>query len=155
MGGSLASETTKLLESVDQMWKMNVQSALATCHLASKFLKKQGLVILTGAYAALQETSGMIGYGISKASTHQIAQSLSAQLTDSSVTTILPVILDTKSNRESMPQADYSSWTSLNEVSEHILKWFLEPSIRPSTGSMIQIVTQNGKTSWNSVHTAY
>ena len=52
-------------------------------HCATKFMKQDGgIIILTGAEAALSEndtmpsTSFMIGYGLSKAATHHLTKSL-------------------------------------------------------------------------------
>mmetsp|Transcript_33565 Transcript_33565/g.75890 ORF Transcript_33565/g.75890 Transcript_33565/m.75890 type:complete len:149 (+) Transcript_33565:39-485(+) len=57
-GGSLA--TSAGLESVDRMWQANVKSAVATAHLATKFLSPGGLVVFTGAGAALGPCPDMV-----------------------------------------------------------------------------------------------
>ena len=71
-----------------------------------------GILCLTGAQAALGSelgggsTSFAVGYGMSKAATHQLAKSMAdeGQLPENSkVITILPATIDTKANRESMP----------------------------------------------------
>ena len=80
---------------------------------------------MTGAKAALSPTAGMIGYGISKAATHHLLQSVTEkdQLPSGAVAAaILPVTLDTENNRKSMPKADFSSWTPLSELSNKVCK---------------------------------
>ena len=52
-----------------------MKSAVTTAHLASQFLEPGGLLVFTGASAALGPTSGMAGYGMAKAATHQLARS--------------------------------------------------------------------------------
>jgi len=56
------------------MWEANVKSAVTTAHLATRFLGPGGLVVFSGAGAALGPTSGMAGYGMAKAATHQLAR---------------------------------------------------------------------------------
>ena len=65
-----------IFDGVDQMWNFNVQSSVASAHIATNFLKEGGLFILTGADAALRPTPTMIAYGITKAATHHLIASL-------------------------------------------------------------------------------
>ncbi len=83
------------------MWQFNVQSAVAASYVASKLLIEGGLLILTGANAAINPTPTMISYlffvflfklyiiylfvlfdkeryGITKAATHHLIKSLAA-----------------------------------------------------------------------------
>lgn len=80
-------------------------------------------MVLTGAKAALGGTSFMIGYGMAKAAVHQLTQSLaqknSGMPANSHAVCILPVTLDTPGNRQGMPNADFSSWTPCDTVSEY------------------------------------
>lgn len=158
-GGSLKGDTHDLLASVDKMYAMNLQSALATAHIAAKFLKAGGLVVLTGANAARAGTAGMIGYGVSKSATHQLAQSLQAEFTSaksgSAVITILPITLDTPSNRSAMPTSDFTTWTPVAEVAGNFVAWTSQPHLRPASGSMLLVETKANVTSWTPVHTEY
>ena len=84
------------------MWKMNVQSAVISSHIAVNQLKSKGLFILTGALSIypLQGTPSMIGYGMSKAATHQLLNSISDTFHEKNrndcAIGILPNIIDTK-----------------------------------------------------------
>jgi dihydropteridine reductase len=49
-------------------------------------------------------------------------------------------------NRKFMPDADFSSWTSLEFVAELMLKWS-DNIERPKSGSLVQLITANGETS--------
>ena len=49
-------------------------------------------------------------------------------------------------NRKWMPQADRSSWTSMEYVAEMLHKW-AENQDRPSSGSLVSLKTVNGQTS--------
>jgi dihydropteridine reductase len=105
------------------MLRFNVDSALAASVVAAHTLSDDGLLLLTGAKAALGATPGMIGYGVSKAATHHLLASLAVdgQLsTGSKAIAVLPVTLDTANNRAAMPKADFSSWTPLDELANKI-----------------------------------
>ena len=158
-GGSLKGDTHDLLASVDKMYSMNMQSALATAHIAAKFLKAGGLVVFTGANAARAGTAGMIGYGLSKSATHQLAQSLHSDFASaksgSAVVTILPITLDTPSNRAGMPNADFTTWTPVAEVAGNLVAWTSQPHLRPTSGAMLLVETKASVTSWSPVHTEY
>ncbi|XP_073093903.1 dihydropteridine reductase isoform X1 [Manis javanica] len=92
---------------------------------------------------------GMIGYGMAKGAVHQLCQSLagknSGMPSGSAAIALLPVTLDTPVNRKSMPEADFSSWTPLEFLVETFHDWITEKN-RPSSGSLIQVVTTEGKT---------
>ncbi|KAK2508534.1 hypothetical protein MC885_012249 [Smutsia gigantea] len=92
---------------------------------------------------------GMIGYGMAKGAVHQLCQSLagknSGMPSRSAAIALLPVTLDTPVNRKSMPEADFSSWTPLEFLVETFHDWITEKN-RPSSGSLIQVVTTEGKT---------
>ncbi|OXB59373.1 hypothetical protein ASZ78_004216 [Callipepla squamata] len=120
-GGSAKAKS--LYKNCDLMWKQSVWTSTISSHLATKHLKEGGLLTLTGAQAALSGTPGMIGYGMAKGAVHQLCRSLaganSGLPSGSAAVAILPVTLDTPANRKSMPDADFSSWTSLEFVAEY------------------------------------
>jgi len=131
------------------MYNFNVQSAVAASHVASHFLKESSLLVLVGAHAAFGGTPGMIGYGLSKASTHQLIRSISGEdgglPKGSKVLGICPITLDTEMNRKGMPDADFGTWTPLDFVGELIIKWSNDQASLES-GSMYSLVTKDGKT---------
>lgn len=93
----------------------------------------------------------MIGYGLAKAAVHQLSKSLAQPSSglpkESCVLTILPVTLDTPMNRKWMPKADFGTWTPLETVAELFQKWTDKSAAgRPSSGSLITLVTKDFKT---------
>ncbi|KAG2466064.1 DHPR reductase, partial [Polypterus senegalus] len=74
-GGSAKAKS--LYKNCDLMLKQSVWTSIISSHLATKHLKEGGLLTLAGAKAALSGTSGMVAYGMAKASVHQLCQSLS------------------------------------------------------------------------------
>lgn len=116
----------------------------------------------------------MIGYGLAKAAVHQLTKSLAEEKSglpkDSLVVSILPITLDTPMNRKWMPQADTSTWTSLDFVAEYVTvlmissvkdafnECFFSSSFRtfanwtngterPKNGSLVRLVTKDNTTS--------
>jgi dihydropteridine reductase len=68
-------------------------------------------------------------------------------LPDGSVTVgIAPVMLDTPANRESMPDADRSTWTPVEDVAEKIFEWSSRSGEMPTSGKVYKIVTIGNKT---------
>ncbi|KAL3907637.1 MAG: hypothetical protein SGARI_003443 [Bacillariaceae sp.] len=124
-----------------------------------------GLMVAIGATPALGTTPGMMGYGLSKVSTHHFVQTL-GDMTKKSVTSktkrkvarrlrhdlsggqgdsylnslnvigILPTTIDTPMNREAMPQADFSQWTKSVDIAKEIGSWIEQPALRPHSGSL-------------------
>ncbi|NWS02021.1 DHPR reductase, partial [Motacilla alba] len=146
-GGSAKAKS--LYKNCDLMWKQSVWTSTISSHLATKHLKEGGILTLTGAQAALSGTPGMIAYGMAKGAVHQLCQSLagasSGLPSGSAAVAILPVTLDTPANRKSMPDADFSSWTPLEFIAETFYDWITGKD-RPSSGSLIQVITTGGKT---------
>ncbi|XP_016973137.1 dihydropteridine reductase [Drosophila rhopaloa] len=138
-----------LAKNSDLMWKQSVWTSAISAAVAAQHLKEGGLLALTGAKPALEGTPGMIGYGMAKAAVHQLTRSLGAEKSGlpagSLAVSILPVTLDTPMNRKWMPDADFGTWTSLDEVAGLFLKW-TQAQERPKTGSLLQLITKNGVT---------
>lgn len=104
------------------MLKQSVASSVLASSIASKYLKPGGILVLTGAKAALGPTPGMIGYGLAKAAIHHLTKSLADENgglpAGAQAVSILPATLDTPMNRKWMPKADTSTWTPLEFIAE-------------------------------------
>lgn len=148
-GGSILSKD--LVANVDRMMSFNLHSAVQASRIAAKTLAPGGLLVLTGAAAALEGTAGMIAYGVSKGATHQLTASMAAHFGEkASVLALLPITIDTPSNRAGMPNADFSTWTPPSFIAATIQQWLDGP--RPPTGSLLKIVTQQNQSNLEIVH---
>mmetsp|Transcript_15321 Transcript_15321/g.22935 ORF Transcript_15321/g.22935 Transcript_15321/m.22935 type:complete len:237 (+) Transcript_15321:31-741(+) len=144
-GGSI--EQTEMFAGVDRMHKQCVESSVAAAHLASLTLKESGLLVLTGAEAALKATPTMIGYGMAKVAVHHLIRTIASDKLH--VIGILPRCLDTPQNRAGMPDADFSSWTPMPELASKLVVWSSSPKEKaPTTGALVSVVTENGQTSY-------
>ncbi|XP_065919132.1 dihydropteridine reductase-like [Dysidea avara] len=149
-GGNAASKA--FVKNSDMMWKQSVWSSVLASQLSARHLTEGGLLCMTGAKAALEGTPGMIGYGMAKAAVHQLVKSVAADNSgmpkDSTTVAILPVTLDTPMNRKFMSTADFSQWTPLDTVSQKLFEWTTDKKSRPANGSLVQVVTKDGVTSF-------
>eukprot|EP01088_Endostelium_zonatum_P021737 TRINITY_DN8791_c0_g1_i1.p1 TRINITY_DN8791_c0_g1~~TRINITY_DN8791_c0_g1_i1.p1 ORF type:complete len:248 (+),score=41.73 TRINITY_DN8791_c0_g1_i1:23-766(+) len=143
-----------IFEGVDKMFNFNVQSAIAASHLAANFLQPGGLLVLTGAQAALGPTPSMVAYGITKAATHHLIASIAGSESgvpqNTSVVGIVPICLDTATNRQSMPNANFANWTPLSELADKLYQWS-EGKDRPTSGTLVTVETKDSKTTYNSI----
>ena len=75
---------------------------------------RQGLDILKG--------KGSLSYSLSKSLLFRLAEVMNAEAKGKNivVSVIVPGIIDTLPNRESMPDADYSSWVSPSQIADVI-----------------------------------
>ncbi|XP_059146591.1 dihydropteridine reductase-like [Physella acuta] len=148
-GGWAGGNAKKIVEPADAMWKQSVWPSIITASLGSKYLKDGGLITLPGAQPAINGTPGMIGYGLAKAAVHQLTKSLAGENSglpsSATVLATLPITLDTPMNRKWMSSADFSTWTSLDFVSELFYKWLNKEELPPS-GSLVQLITKDNKT---------
>ncbi|KAI9202450.1 uncharacterized protein BJ171DRAFT_514085 [Polychytrium aggregatum] len=152
-GGNILDED--LYKNVSLMLSQSVNSSVIASRIAAAHLKEGGLLTLVGAGAAVSGTPGnMIAYGLAKAAVHHLVKSLASNgsgLPEGARTVaILPVTLDTPMNRKFMPDADFSSWTPLSEIAERLQRWS-ENSDAVVSGSLVKIVTKDGKTEWINV----
>jgi len=150
IGGSAAS--LNLVSTLNRLFHQNLESAFAASHIALKSpLKKDGFLVLTGAQAGLGPTPGMVAYGVTKAATHHLVASLAS--TDNKVFTdlgvgvvgVLPITLDTPSNRQAMPGANFDEWTPTDELADKIVEWAQQKN-RPSSGSLVVVKTTKKST---------
>jgi dihydropteridine reductase len=146
-------ESDDFAASLEHLWSANVRSAALSAHLAGRCLGKGGMLTLTGAAAAQDgPTSFMTAYGMTKAATHHLVSSIaeSGLPEGCAVNAILPVTIDTPTNRNAMPDADTSTWTPAEEIAQELCLWAEnDKERRPANGAMVRVETVGNKTAWN------
>jgi dihydropteridine reductase len=165
-------------ETMDHMRRVNLNPVLATGFLIPYYMSRDSLLVMIGATAALQPTPDMLAYGMAKAATHFCVQSFGATTTQSldpksvrdrsplhypvTVVGLLPTILDTPRNRETMtnPRNNNNnnnsepslSWTPPRDIAVQIGEWVQTPALRPHSGALIRVFTnQQGETTFSIV----
>jgi NAD(P)-dependent dehydrogenase (short-subunit alcohol dehydrogenase family) len=109
----------------DRMLQLNLRSGFALSRAVVPAMLKQGhgAIVNVAAKAAVDHAAGASAYASSKAAAVALMDSLAADLkgTGVRVNSILPSIIDTKTNREAMPDADFSKWPKPEEIARVIL----------------------------------
>lgn len=131
MGNAADPEVSARLRA---MVESSVYSSVAAAQAAHFTMRPGGLLVLPGAAAAFSPTGWSLPYGTAKAAVHHLVRSLAdtetAGLPQGMKTVgIAPQVLDTPQNREGMPEADWTAWATLDEVSEKLEAWCSDPSV--------------------------
>ena len=129
-------------ETWEKMWALNVGTALTMCRAAVPHLTDgAGSIVNIGANAATKAGEGMGAYAASKAGVAKLTEALAEELKPRRirVNAVLPSIIDTPQNREAMPDADFGSWVTPDELAQTI-GFLLSPGGTGVTGALIPVV---------------
>jgi len=121
--GSIEETNEKLL---DQQITLNFKTAWFVIKPLLSYFKKRGKgqFILISARPAIapNEAKTKVAYAISKSMLLTLAEIINAEGRDSGITAsvIIPSILDTPQNRDSMPDADPQRWVKTSDIAKTI-----------------------------------
>jgi NAD(P)-dependent dehydrogenase (short-subunit alcohol dehydrogenase family) len=111
-------------DELDHQFKLNFFSAF---HLVKGFLpmmksQKKGTLLFVGARPALEaaDAIGKVAYSLSKKLIFDFVEILGEETKETSIRShiFVPSIIDTPSNRASMPDADFSKWVAPKDIAE-------------------------------------
>jgi NAD(P)-dependent dehydrogenase (short-subunit alcohol dehydrogenase family) len=138
-GGTPVSESGT--EDLARMLDINLWTAYNMCRAAVKPMLDQqwGRIVNTGSRDAERGRANYSAYSMSKAAVLRLTESLAAEVKGSNLTVnaILPGTIDTEANRQSMPQADFSTWVKPAVIAETLL--FLVRDETAITGAAIPL----------------
>ena len=113
------------VETWDQLYRMNLRTAVVACKVALPALieRGRGAIVNVGAGAAARASAGMGAYTASKAGVQRLTESLADELKEHGirVNAVLPSIIDTPRNRADMPNADHSRWVRPEALAEAVM----------------------------------
>jgi NAD(P)-dependent dehydrogenase (short-subunit alcohol dehydrogenase family) len=97
-----------------------------------------GRIVLVASRAAVEVARGQAAYQVSKAGALRLAEVMAAELRGHRITVnaVLPGTMDTAANRESMPNADRSSWVSTDAVAA-VIEWLLSDDAAVVSGAAV------------------
>ena len=143
VAGGFAWETLAdgSLATWDQLYAMNLRSAVAASQALLPHLDAGGRIVNIGALAALKAASGMGAYAASKAGVMRFTEALAEELKDRRITVnaVLPSIIDTPANRVDMPQADFDCWVTPQALSR-VVAFLLSDDAAAITGACLPVV---------------
>lgn len=129
-------------EDFEFLFNANVRSSFLLARAVLPLMKKKefGRLVFVSALATLTPGAGMGPYAASKAGVNSLTQSLSQEVKDLNITVnaVLPSILDTPANRNDMPDADFSKWVSLEQISKVIFE-LTQPHFTCVTGALLPV----------------
>jgi NAD(P)-dependent dehydrogenase (short-subunit alcohol dehydrogenase family) len=137
------SDVTKIeTKTWDFTIELNLKSAFLCSREALRIMipQKNGKIINVGAGAGLKGGSQSGPYGASKAGVINLTETMAEEnkINNIQVNAIVPSIIDTPANRQSMPDADFSKWVKAEEIAEVLLFLATEKS-SGVTGSIIKV----------------
>jgi NAD(P)-dependent dehydrogenase (short-subunit alcohol dehydrogenase family) len=125
----------------ERMFDLNVKTAANALSVLTPLLAQAGGagVVLVGA-AAFEGASGMALYAASKAAVVSLSRSAALELQESGirVNCVLPNIIDTPTNRASMPNANYDKWAKPAEIAE-VIAYLCSDSASVVSGNAIRL----------------
>jgi NAD(P)-dependent dehydrogenase (short-subunit alcohol dehydrogenase family) len=143
-GGFAAAPVSKTGKS-DLMHQldMNLVSCFLCCRAAVNALAgKEGRIVNVAARPALEWRSGagMAAYTASKAAVGALTVALAEEVAKQSilVNAVAPSIMDTPTNRQAMPKADFSAWPKVEEVARTIL-FLASPGNKVTRGAIVTV----------------
>lgn len=127
---------------IEKMLALNLSTALNASRAA---LPKMidvggGAIVCVGTKVALEPFSGGAAYAISKSATLALVRSLDVEYRDDGVraNAIVPNVIDTPANRESMPDADFDAWVTPAQIAR-VIRFLCSADSAPVSGASIPV----------------
>lgn len=124
----------------ERMFAINVRTAVNACRAALPHLEAPASIVNVGAAATARAGMGMGAYTAAKSGVARLTEALAEELKGDGVrvNAVLPSIIDTPTNRKDMPDADFSTWVTGNELA-NVIAFLLSPDASGVTGALIPV----------------
>jgi len=130
------------LEAFERMLRLNLVPAFNLARAAMPRLADRGggAFVCVSARAALKPFSGAAGYITAKAGVLAFVKALDAEYVGEGVRSnaVLPSVIDTPANRESMPRADPSKWVAPEEIAK-VIRFLISDDSAPVSGAGVPV----------------
>lgn len=137
MGSSLSSDA---LQQWDFLMNLNAGAVFKMTHCVAPYLLKNrdASIVNVGAQSALSGKENMAAYCASKSAVIRLTESFAAEFKSQGirVNCILPNIIDTPANRESMPSAEFTAWTAPERIADVVSFLVSEKSLAVNGASI-------------------
>ncbi|AMQ54944.1 SDR family NAD(P)-dependent oxidoreductase [Algoriphagus sanaruensis] len=138
-GFALGSIEETKMEDLNKMFTLNFFSAFNLVQSFLPVFKKQnkGTFLFVGARPALQlaDATSSVAYALSKKLVISLAEILAEEIKGTEIRShiFVPSIIDTKANRDSMPDSDFSKWVNPADIAEAMHYAVNTPALRNMT----------------------
>jgi NAD(P)-dependent dehydrogenase (short-subunit alcohol dehydrogenase family) len=130
------------VEEFERQFQLNLRPTYLVVAAATEHLLAGGggSIVCVGTRAALQPFSGAAGYIASKAAVIAFAQAVAVEYKNDGIrcNAILPSVIDTPANRNSMPKADFEKWVKPAEIAG-VIAFLLSDDSRPTSGAAVPV----------------
>lgn len=141
-GGFISSGP--LHESSPEAWRKMMAVNLDTAYTITRAALRpmlaagSGAIVYTGSRAAVKPFGGAVPYIVSKGAVLSLMAAVDAEVRTRGirVNTVMPSIVDTPSNREQNPDADYSKWVTGEQLAR-VIEWLAGDDSAPLSGGAI------------------
>jgi NAD(P)-dependent dehydrogenase (short-subunit alcohol dehydrogenase family) len=143
-GFAMAPLVATSLDACRGQLDMNLVTAFLCCREAARRMAAGGggRIVNVASRVAVAPGGGMIGYTVAKAGVVALTAAAADELKASGVlvNAVLPSIIDTPANRNSIPSPPevYAAWPKPAEIAEAIL-WLARPANRLTSGAAIPV----------------
>ena len=126
----------------ERMLRLNVMPGFLLARAAMPRLMERGGGAFVGVSArpALRPFAGAAGYISSKAAVLALVQALDAEYKGDGIrcNAILPSVIDTPANRESMPDADHAKWVPPEQIAK-VVRFLVSEDSAPTSGAAVPV----------------
>lgn len=130
------------LEDFEAQFALNVRPTFLVTRSALPHLLDAGggSIVCVGTRAALEPFSGAAAYASSKAAVLAFVKAVAKEYKDELVrcNAILPSVIDTPANRESMPKADFDKWPKAGQIAE-VVRFLCSPESALISGAWVPV----------------
>ena len=137
-------EDTSLAD-VEKMFQLNFSTAYLCgqkLYIQMKGQQDGGHIMFVGARPALQEeaAASMVSYSLSKSLLFELSKIINVKTADTGVRSsiLVPSVLDTPPNRDSMPEADFDDWVTPEQLAE-VVSFLASPQSRPLRQTILKV----------------
>lgn len=129
-------------EEIERMLELNLMTAYRATRacLPAMLEARGGSIVCVSTRAAVDPYAGVAGYAVSKAAILAFVRQLDTEYRAEGIraNAILPSVIDTPANRESMPDADFSEWVDPAEIAR-VIRFLVSDSSKPTSGAEIPV----------------
>ncbi len=143
VGGYMSSPVEETSDDdFDRATALNLKSAFLACKAVIPAMRaaKRGAIVSVSSEAALLGDEDSFLYSASKSGVNRLTESLARELKSANVRVncVMPRIMDTPSNREAMPKANFSKWVKTDQVAG-VIHWLCSDEAASITGAAIPV----------------